>query len=86
MLTERQSTPLPLQLAGAKGHVQLLPGGPPASSEPAWYSRGLNCQTVTGTELVRWYAPPSTRTDAVGRAPVVQLPKSPPLRSAIHGK
>src|SRR4051794_6529501 len=49
------------------------------------YWSGLNCQAVTGTELVILYAPLSTRADAVRRpTEVFARENSGPFRPMTH--
>src|SRR5690242_20142075 len=49
------------------------------------YFSGLNCQAVTGTVLTMWYAPLSTRDEALRRPPeVLASENSGPFSSGIH--
>ncbi len=62
--------------------AQLLPCGPPAPL----YSSALNWYTVTGSVLVKWYAPPGERTVAETGTAAPQLSASGPFSSGTQGR
>lgn len=74
--------PLPLP-----GHELQFFGPPPGASPPAGlYSSALNCVTITGTLLTRWYAEPAAMTDAVMGVAEPCSFVSGPFSAGTHGR